>query len=372
MSDDSSESGSEFEIRQEAEAGDDSESDDNGPSWMLGEGASSTSAPKAATRTSTAAEPVKTAAEPVNTAAEPVNAAAEPGKRAPKEDVRMDAFLGALMSEVNGLKTGKKKKLEQKFAAPEEIIERLMSKETMSAFEVLMIAPDATDGEITKMYRKVSFLVHPDKCKHPRAHDAFQKVAKAYEELKDPTYKEKYKDVIEQAKSAVVQFREKENEDRDKSGEEKLGMDGVDFDQAVVAECERMLNVTVEQATYAEKVRAKNEDRIEVLQKERKKRERSEMTDKKKWEVNRDKRVAGWQVFRNNIDQKKFKNLSSGRIGVIGAADRFHTREQRTELDEEQLKKKKKNEQTGDQKGDHKDQQGRPAGVDFSFKTAWR
>lgn len=336
MSDESSD-GSEFEVRKEGDD-DDSESDGDRPSWMLGSTvAPSTTAPTAAT-----------------------SSTAPVAKKPNRTDEVLDNMLGSFLGEVNGLKTAKKKKMEQKFASPGELVERLMSKETMSAFEVLMIAPDATEGEITKMYRKVSFLVHPDKCKHEQAHDAFQKVAKAYEELKDPTYKEKYIDVIDKAKAAVKASREEENKRR-KDGEDPLEMEGPDFDRAVVAECDRMLNVTVEKATYAETVRSKNEARMEALQKERKKRERTEMTDKKKWEVNRDKRVAGWQIFRNNVEQKRFKNMSSGRIGALGAADRFHQREERTELQEEQLKKDKQ-----------PDQPGRPAGSDFSFKNTWR
>lgn len=316
MSDESSES--EFEIREEESSDDD---DDNAkPAWMVSDN--------------------------------PVSA----NIRTTKEN--LDDCFGALLGEVNTLRTARGKKIELKLGTAEDLIERLMSKETMSAFEVLMIAPDATDGEITKMYRKVSRLVHPDKCQLANAHEAFQKVAKAYEEVKNPATKERYMDVIDKAKQTVKEGREKENENRAKEGLELLLMEGPDFDRAVVHECEKMLNICVEKASYAETVRAKNEARIEAVQKERKKQQREVSSDKKKWEVNRDKRVAGWQIFRNNVEAKKFKNMSSGRIGVLGSADRFHTREERTELEEEQKLK----DGTKD----------RPAGVDASFKTNWR
>jgi hypothetical protein len=38
-------------------------------------------------------------------------------------------------------------------------------------------------GEAKKQYWRLSLLIHPDKCDHPRAHDAFQAVAKAAKEL---------------------------------------------------------------------------------------------------------------------------------------------------------------------------------------------
>lgn len=35
-------------------------------------------------------------------------------------------------------------------------------------------------------YWKMSLLVHPDKCPHPQAHQAFIKLNKAFKELQDP------------------------------------------------------------------------------------------------------------------------------------------------------------------------------------------
>ena len=38
-------------------------------------------------------------------------------------------------------------------------------------------------GEVRKRYWRLSLLIHPDKCDHPRAHDAFQAVTSAAKEL---------------------------------------------------------------------------------------------------------------------------------------------------------------------------------------------
>jgi len=389
----SSESDSEFDVRKEGDDEDEKDDVDDGPpAWMIGKKAVASSSSHAAPSAPTSAPlfdatkileaaaakqgaaPASAAVTPNEAPMETSTASAPPAAAAAtsagakekpkKDDMSMDKFFGALLNEVNGIKSQKRQKMEEQFASPEEMVERLVGKEFKSAFEVLQISPDATEGEITKMYRKVSMMVHPDKCKHERAHDAFQVVSKAYTDLKDPVYKEKYKDVIEQAKKRVNEAREKENLARKKSGEEQLPMDGPDFDQAVVLECDNMLNVTEKEATYADKVRQANESRMNGLQGERKKRDRKEMTDKKKWEVNRDKRVAGWQIFQQNVSNKKFKNLSSGKIGVLGAADRFHMREERTELEEEQKKHCTKEDGTKIE--------GRQAGVDYSHKTNWR
>jgi len=339
-----SESDSELRVHEED---DKEESDDGPPAWMLGaDDPRPDATPETLPQTTTA---------PATSSGATV--------KPEKDDLKLDNLFGAFMSEVNGVKSTKRQKLEaaMKIQNPEEMVERLLSKEWRSAYEVLMISPDATEGEITKMYRKISMMVHPDKNKHEKAHDAFQLVSKAYQDLKDPAYKEKYKDVIDQAKKTVTEEREKENVELKKKGEDLLPMDGPDFDQAVIGKCEDMLHVEEKEATYADIVREKNEKRIKELQSERKKRERTVNHDKRKWEGNRDKRVAGWQVFQQNVASKRFKNLSSGQIGVVGAADRFHKREERTELDEEQKKDYKK-----------EDLEGRPAGIDHSFKKVWR
>jgi hypothetical protein len=43
----------------------------------------------------------------------------------------------------------------------------------LNPFEKLNLRFDATVEEIRKQYRKVSLLVHPDKCSHPQAAAAF-------------------------------------------------------------------------------------------------------------------------------------------------------------------------------------------------------
>ncbi|KAK9831957.1 hypothetical protein WJX81_002921 [Elliptochloris bilobata] len=53
------------------------------------------------------------------------------------------------------------------------------------AYDVLGLAPDAAAGKVKKRYWRLSLLVHPDKCSHARANDAFQAVSAAAKELQD-------------------------------------------------------------------------------------------------------------------------------------------------------------------------------------------
>jgi DnaJ-domain-containing protein 1 len=51
------------------------------------------------------------------------------------------------------------------------------------AYAVLGVEPGASAAEIKKRYWRLSLLIHPDKCGHARAHDAFQAVARAAKDL---------------------------------------------------------------------------------------------------------------------------------------------------------------------------------------------
>lgn len=62
--------------------------------------------------------------------------------------------------------------------------------------------PEATVEEIKKQYRRLSFLVHPDKNQQDvdRAQQAFEAVNKAWKILSSDETRKKCMDVIEEAK----------------------------------------------------------------------------------------------------------------------------------------------------------------------------
>ena len=53
------------------------------------------------------------------------------------------------------------------------------------AYEVLGVEHSAPTAEVKRRYWRLSLLVHPDKCEHPSAHDAFQAVSAAARALQD-------------------------------------------------------------------------------------------------------------------------------------------------------------------------------------------
>ncbi|CAK9184668.1 unnamed protein product [Ilex paraguariensis] len=76
----------------------------------------------------------------------------------------------------------------------------------LNAFEYLNLPFDSSPEEVKKQYRKLSLLVHPDKCKHPQAKEAFGALAKAQQLLLDSQEREY---LISQVNSAKEELRAK-------------------------------------------------------------------------------------------------------------------------------------------------------------------
>ncbi|KAJ7557479.1 hypothetical protein O6H91_05G128200 [Diphasiastrum complanatum] len=68
-----------------------------------------------------------------------------------------------------------------------EEVARILSLESGNAYELLGAKPDSSVEVIKKRYWKLSLLVHPDKCAHPQAQQAFTAVNRAFKDIEDPT-----------------------------------------------------------------------------------------------------------------------------------------------------------------------------------------
>lgn len=279
-------------------------------------------------------------------------------------------MFNTFMNEVTNIKSNKMKKIEEKAGgSPEEIVERLTSKSFEGlAFEVLQLSPEASESEITKQYRKMSVLIHPDKCRLEKAAEAFQVLSKAHADTKDPAYQDKYRGVYIDARTAVRKRVEKENKEREKRGEDPLDTQGNDFDQEVMRECERMTTAGTERAEYKNEVLEANMKRQEEQAKAAREARREEAREKRQWDKQRDKRVAGWQTFMNNVESKKFK--TGHVVGKVGAADVNFMREQRKEDDDEKQTAGKAT--VGDKVGYKKEDGYVPMGIDRTYKKTWR
>lgn len=258
-------------------------------------------------------------------------------------DDEMDSLFGEFMNQVTNIKSNKMKKLEGNIGTADEIIDRLTKTRydpkqgVGSPYFMLMISPESSESEVTKTYRKMSVLIHPDKCKLEGSAEAFQILVQAYNDTKNAAYSDKYKDVLPQAKNRVREFRKKENKDRAKRGEDPLDMEGNEFDKEVLKECDRMTgggsSGSAEDNDYGNEVLAANMKRQSDLIRQSKEAKKEEIALKRKFEKERDKRAAGWQIFVNKIDTKKFKSDTFAKVGKVGAGNFFHKPEERKETD---------------------------------------
>ncbi|KAF3662296.1 putative serine/threonine-protein kinase-like [Capsicum annuum] len=98
--------------------------------------------------------------------------AAAPPPPSPKSAAIDDALLKQFFAEVSEVERDN------------EVI-RILSCFKLNPFEYLNLSFDSSIDDVKKQYRKLSLLVHPDKCKHPQAKEAFGALAKAQQLLLD-------------------------------------------------------------------------------------------------------------------------------------------------------------------------------------------
>ncbi len=227
-------------------------------------------------------------------------------------NVDIDAAFAMFMNEVDSIQSFKMQQMLGDFGSADSQVERLTSRVFTSAYDIMMLGPDADEKTIKAQYRKLSALVHPDKCKHPKANEAFLVVKKAHDDLMDPNYHDKYKDILPIARKTVYERRKAENPERMKRGEDPLELEGSDFNAAVIEECEAMLRHEAEEAAYAERVRKSNEERLEQSRKRRIEERNAARKQQKQWENTRELRVAGWRAFQDNVQQGHVKTATIG------------------------------------------------------------
>lgn len=83
-----------------------------------------------------------------------------------------DDILREFLSEVSSLER-------------EDQVNRILNSFKLDPFHILDLFVGASATEVKKQYRKLSLLVHPDKCKHEKAQEAFDILARAQKDLLD-------------------------------------------------------------------------------------------------------------------------------------------------------------------------------------------
>lgn len=226
-------------------------------------------------------------------------------------------------------------------------VERILSlRQGASHFEMFKLPPYASEELIKKHYKKLSVLIHPDKCRHDMAKDAFHLLNTAYGELLKPEYRSRYAGVIDEAKKQVLDAIIAENKVRKRRGMDLLPTDNDSIRDQVIRKCEDIVKRVEEKLSYAEQTRRQNKEREEMMKAQTQAEEMQREMDKKKWINDRDSRVDAWRSYKNhgNIKRTRTDELRTEVAGGTNAWAAWAG--------------------TGSQ---HK-----RAGVDESYKRAWR
>ncbi|KAF7823176.1 J domain-containing protein spf31 [Senna tora] len=183
---------------------------------------------------------------------------------------------------------------------------RILSCFKLNPFEHLNLPFDSSPDEVKKQYRKLSLMVHPDKCKHPQAKEAFGALAKAQQLLLDQNERDY---LISQVNSAKEELRVKRKKQLKKDTASKIkslveeGKYDQQYEQSEEFKQELKIKVR-ELLTEQEWRRRKMQMRIseEEGRLKRDEEEQKEMWKRKReheeqWEGTREQRVSSWRDF---------------------------------------------------------------------------
>ncbi|XP_008801053.1 dnaJ homolog subfamily C member 8-like [Phoenix dactylifera] len=183
---------------------------------------------------------------------------------------------------------------------------RILSCFKLNPFEHLKLSFDSAADDVKKQYRRLSLLVHPDKCKHPQAKEAFAALAKAQQLLLDPQEREYLLSQINAAKEELRMQRMKQLK-KDSASKIKALVDEGKFEQQYEKseEFQQRLKMKVREILTQQEWRrrkmqmriSEEEGRLKKEEEETKEMWKRKREHEEQWEETRDKRVSSWRDF---------------------------------------------------------------------------
>ncbi|KAJ6805530.1 uncharacterized protein M6B38_416445 [Iris pallida] len=183
---------------------------------------------------------------------------------------------------------------------------RILSCFKLNPFEHLNLSFDASADDVKRQYRKLSLLVHPDKCKHPQAKDAFGALAKAQQLLLDPQERDY---VLSQVNSAKEELRAKRKKElrKDNASKIKSLVDEGKYEQQYEqsGEFQQQLKLKVREILTEQEWRrrkmqmriSEEEGRLKKDEEETKEMWKRKREHEEQWEGTRENRVSSWRDF---------------------------------------------------------------------------
>ncbi|KAL2240027.1 UNVERIFIED_CONTAM: J domain-containing protein spf31 [Sesamum indicum] len=201
--------------------------------------------------------------------------------------------------------------LKQFFAEVSEVerdneVNRILSCFKLNAFEYLNLPFDSSVDEVKRQYRKLSLLVHPDKCKHPQAKEAFGALAKAQQILLDPQERDYLLNQVNAAKEELRAKRKKQLK-KDTASKLKSLVDEGKYEQEYErsGEFQQQLKLKVRELLTEQEWRrrkmqmriSEEEGRLKKDEEETKEMWKRKREHEEQWEGTREQRVSSWRDF---------------------------------------------------------------------------
>ncbi|KAI5967757.1 spf31 [Candida margitis] len=188
-------------------------------------------------------------------------------------------------------------------------IDRILECNEQDFFAITEINPLTTPIDeiptlITKIYRKKSLLIHPDKTDHPRASEAFDRLKKAQKILTSTDENES-------------EFKEKQ---RLMSIYATFHSDGVPssfddpFHVRVRSKVDEIIENELAHSELERLAKVSEETRKNEMQKQMREEKESQRKMESEWEETRDSRVQNWRNYSNKIEKKGKKKKSKPKI----------------------------------------------------------
>uniref|UniRef100_A0A5B6ZGY7 Putative J domain-containing protein spf31 n=1 Tax=Davidia involucrata TaxID=16924 RepID=A0A5B6ZGY7_DAVIN len=197
-------------------------------------------------------------------------------------------------------------------------VTRILSCFKLNAFDYLNLPFDSSPNDVKRQYRKLSLLVHPDKCKHPQAKEAFGALAKAQQVLLDPEEREYILSQVNVAKEELRAKRKKQLK-KDTASKIKSLVDEGKYEQEYERseEFQQQLKLKVRELLTENEWRrrkmqmriSEEEGRLKKDEEEAKEMWKRKREHEEQWEGTREQRVSSWRDF-----MKAGKKVKKGEI----------------------------------------------------------
>eukprot|EP00245_Coleochaete_scutata_P007805 TRINITY_DN23579_c0_g1_i1.p1 TRINITY_DN23579_c0_g1~~TRINITY_DN23579_c0_g1_i1.p1 ORF type:complete len:246 (+),score=71.63 TRINITY_DN23579_c0_g1_i1:72-809(+) len=190
-------------------------------------------------------------------------------------------------------------------------VNRILGCFKLNPFEHLNLPFDSGVDDVKRQYRKVSLLVHPDKCHHPRAQEAFAALSKAQELLLDTNERGYVMSQINMARDELRHARKKLLK-KDAAAKVRSALDqgddayekSDDFRQKWKLRVRELLTEHEWRRRTMQKRIAEEEVRLKKDEEDNRETWKRKRENEEKWEETRETRVSSWRDFMKGGNKK--------------------------------------------------------------------